>query len=1177
MQLGGYRILDQVAARPWGLAYQARHGNGASGQAWLLPGPGDPNWKQLSHHLRAIAHLKHPATRRVLELGLDHHPPYVILADLPAANFAELTRGQPWMEQNILHLGKRLIEALREAHGLGITHGRISPATVYWSDAQAMLDFADFSPPPKPANDDLYDLGQFLFWLWKGQPAPPGWRHDDPRITGEPRSRLVLLLENLLAEDPANRPSANTLIANWELAESRFDQAMAERGLSPGATVLDQNPNPPTTEETDRFPETLGRFRLRELLGEGGLGQVFRAEDMFDGSQAAIKVLHRHLAKDPVVLRRFQKEARLLAEVAHPNVTRLLEVNQDKNIHYLALEFVDGLTLSDLLLSKELCPAGKLEEKFAIAITVEILRALEEPHRRGIFHRDLKPHNIMVRRGETPGGKANLGLGAIKLCDFGLARHVLQSESMLLTREGSVLGTPLYMSPEQSRGKADIDVRTDIYSLGATLYHLLAGRPPFEGDTMVALGLKHDKEPPPPPTQFTPELSEGIVRIVDRCLAKQPADRYLDAAALLDDLLRLQRGAPASIDLHPQLPLGPQVITHDWSWELESSPAALWPYVSNTERLNRAVGLPGVEYHSERVPSASGSLLPGVRRFGKMTKAGVTNAWREHPFEWIEGRRMGVYREFTQGIFAWFASMVELVPRPGGGCTLHHRVRLQPRGFLGRLVAKLEVGFRGRRGLERVYRRLDAHVQGQGENEVGADPFEAVKPLTGAGQRRLQQAIKKLVENGVKGTVALQLGAWLQNAADQEVARIRPLALAKRLETPEDELIKACLLGAREGLLVLLWDLVCPLCRIPAGIEETLKNLQDHGHCQACSRDFPLDFANSVEMIFRVHPDIRPSETKVYCIGGPAHSPHVVSQVRIGPGERFDLDVNLTAGRFRLRGPQLPHAVDIQIDPAVKTTRWTIRLPGDFQANRPEPIRLTPGGQGLAFVNDHDEELVVRVERSAGRDDALTAARASTLALFRELFPGEVLQAGQLVSIAQVTFLVAGLGYRHLQGGEATLFHKLGEARAFALVHDFFRTVDSVCQTHAGALIKTVSENALAAFDNPLTAIRAALEIGGRPARLRQDGLAPRLALHRGPAFVATINDRLDYFGETVSVATAMPQHLTGGQLALTAGLANYSGVADLLSERELRLSLLQGIEIGEVIMGCEMKGAGTL
>src|SRR5262249_15744416 len=176
--------------------------------------------------------------------------------------------------------------------------------------------------------------------------------------------------------------------------------------------------------------------------------------------------------------------------------------------------------------------------------------------------------------------------------------------------------------------------------------------------------------------------------------------------------------------------------------------------------------------------------------------------------------------------------------------------------------------------------------------------------------------------------------------------------------------------------------------------KHSLKALREHGRCEACNLDFDLDFANSVELIFRVHPDLRATDLGTYCIGGPAHSPHVVAQARLAPGERMEFALSLGEGSYRLRGPPLPWGADFAAQPDAGLGHWEVRLQGGTQS--PLIPALRSGRQVLAVSNEQAHEIIVRVERTTPRTDVLTAARASALALFRELFPTETLAPGQL-------------------------------------------------------------------------------------------------------------------------------------------------------------------------------------
>ncbi|MDB5385768.1 MAG: serine/threonine protein kinase, partial [Planctomycetaceae bacterium] len=821
------------------------------------------------------------------------------------------------------------------------------------------------------------------------------------------------------------------------------------------------------------------------------------AEDPLDGTIVAVKVLRTDMARKVDVLKRFHREALLLAEIRNPHVANLLEINNDGDVHFIVLEFVDG---SDLL--HYLQQHGHLSERAAASVTADVARALCDAHEHGIVHRDLKPENILIQR-ESSTGTSGIPteFPRVKLTDFGLARHIHESESMNVTSAGSVLGTPLYLAPEQCTGSTDVDVRADVYSLGATLFHTLIGRPPFEADSVIGLISKHVNELAPRVRSLSPELSEAIDEIVAKCLQKSPSSRYQNAGELLRDLERLLRGEPTNIHAHPRLPDAnlKDVLTFDFSWKLNNSPEALWPHVSNTERLNRAIGLPAVDY------STQAALTGGSQRYGQFRKLGVMIGWQEHPFEWVEGRRMAVFREFNAGPWKWFTSVVELTPRGDGGTELSHRIRILPANFIGNTAGKI-MGLQTRKSLEQVYRRIDAVLTG----ELGslADPFERAHNLSADGIRKLDQRLQKVTRSGVELFVIERFREFLMEAPLQELARIRPLALAKRLSVDEKQLVTVCLIGAREGLLTMLWDIVCPICRIPSQIQDSLKSIQDHGHCVACQSDFELDFANSIEMIFRIATDIQTTDTGVFCIGGPAHSPHVAAQVRLAPAERFELDLTLTDGTYLVRGPQLSYTIPFRVAPRATESRWELTLSRGPQVNLPSELRT--GRQLFVFVNDTAHEVVIRIERTVSRGDALTAARAAATPLFRELFPGECLAPDQLVRVEQVTLL-----FTRLDGADQ-LYFEMGDASGFARLHEHFRALDTLIRREGGSLIKTVGDGSLAVFTDPVMAVRAALAMW----KLAEPQL--RIAVHQGPAMVATINDHLDYFGSTISTTAQL-------------------------------------------------------
>jgi serine/threonine protein kinase/class 3 adenylate cyclase len=1132
-------LLAQLSAGADGVAYRGRAAGGEPVELRTLTGAWADSLRRESvvRRLRLAKLLDHPGAQRIRELHLERQPPCVVLDPLCGPTLAEHLCGRrPLPLIEALALALDLAALLHAAHRLGLGHGQLSPKTIHAGTAcLVQVDFTGLlvRPNEQPGvmgqDDcaaDVTAVAALLAWLLGDGPFRP-----DASLAHVAPAPAQALLSDALKRSAEERPTIAEL-------EDRLRQLLAIQQQQAGLDVT----NPAVESAEVSLPAIgqpqrgqLGRFRLLEKLGQGGMGEVWRAEDTSDGRIVAIKTLLPEYARRPEALQRFRKEARLLAEVNNPYVTSLLEVNEDAGVHYLAVEFIAGQSLARKL------EAGKpLEESFALAIMADVCRALVDAHVRGIIHRDIKPDNILLPAGsETADPALTVGAGdarvLAKLSDFGLARHVVESDSMHLTRTGAVVGTPLYLSPEQCTGAA-VDPRSDVYGIGATLFHLLAGRPPFVGENPLVLINHHCNTPVPDLKALNPALSDSVCQLVVKALAKAPAHRHADAGELLRDINRVLRGEPATLAVHPLLPRcdPDRVLHYDFRWELTSSPRDLWPHVSNTERLNRAIHLPAIEFTTR--PDESGR----VRRSGRIRKLGLEVAWEEHPFEWVEGRRFGVLRECSAGPFRWLLSVVELQPRPGGGTVLTHRVRVEPTGLLGRTFAAVEVGVKTRRALDRVYRRIDLGLVGAASRAAPgtfADPFEEPARLTRAQEKRLDEAVDRLAARGVDLAVATRLGEYLATASAQEVARIRPIALARRLGLDADAVIAACLHGTRAGLLVSMWDLICPLCRIPSQVLDTLKAVEEHGRCEACNADYKLDFGRSVELIFRPDPSIRDAELGTYCVGGPAHSPHVVAQVRVVGGERIELEVDLGEGAYRLRGPQLRGVVDLRVQPGPHPARWEGDL-GHF-VGQGEPVLLRPGGQVLAVTNPHAQELVVRLERAADRDDALTAARAAALALFRELFPGEVLSPGQLVSVTAVVLLAS----------EVAGLETLAEGDAFVRLHGHLRAVETVARHHGGALVKAVSDGGLVAFHEPAAAIRALLAL---------DGAGVRLALHRGPALAATINDHLDYFGTTVRQVGELVRLAQPGERLVSQTVMDDPAVSAVLAQEGARSEVVR-------------------
>ena len=268
-----------------------------------------------------------------------------------------------------------------------------------------------------------------------------------------------------------------------------------------------------------------GRYLIIRKLGTGGMANVYLAEDQELGRRVAIKILDDRHAQDVQFVERFRREATNAAGLSHPNIVSIYDRGEAEGTYYIAMEYLDGRTLKELILRR-----GPAPVKTAIDYTRQILAALRFAHKNGIVHRDIKPHNVLVD-----------SEGRLKVTDFGIAR----AGASQMTEAGSIIGTAQYLSPEQAKG-APVDQTSDIYSVGIVLYELLTGTVPYTGDTPVEIAMKHLSQVPEPPSTLQPQIPHEVDSIVLRALAKDPADRYQSADEMDADLERASNGLPVS-------------------------------------------------------------------------------------------------------------------------------------------------------------------------------------------------------------------------------------------------------------------------------------------------------------------------------------------------------------------------------------------------------------------------------------------------------------------------------------------------------------------------------------------------------------------------------------------------------------------------------------------------------
>ena len=382
-------------------------------------------------------------------------------------------------------------------------------------------------------------------------------------------------------------------------------------------------PRPPGTEPKKSSkggrPELIGRtidgkYQLREVIGEGGMGSVFAAEQLNIRRMVAIKVLHPSQAKKAVAVKRFHQEARAVGSIGHPNICEVYDMGSlDDGSPYLVLEYLTGQTLS-----ARIAAVGRLNWPEAVDVFTQVSSGLIAAHERGILHRDIKPENVFLS--QRPGCPP-----IVKLLDFGVSKMLsrptsrgLEFDDETLTKTGMVMGTPYYMAPEQARGERDLDGRVDIYACGVVLYEILTGKRPFQGTNYNALLMGILTSTPTPLRSLEPSVLPALERVVQKAMSRSRKDRYADARALRDALVLVTqqpiRPKSDSIDIPINFVDSAEVDLHRLDEDNGTTTARRAPRLEDDPSSDDAYGEEAVDRTTLMTPAEIAHAVPGVPR-----------------------------------------------------------------------------------------------------------------------------------------------------------------------------------------------------------------------------------------------------------------------------------------------------------------------------------------------------------------------------------------------------------------------------------------------------------------------------------------------------------------------------------------------------------------------------------
>ncbi len=579
---------------------------------------------------------------------------------------------------------------------------------------------------------------------------------------------------------------------------------------------------------------------------------------------------------------------------------------------------------------------------------------------------------------------------------------------------------------------------------------------------------------------------------------------------------------------------------------IQVPPAALWAFLSDTERMNRAVALPPVTFFPLLDRSKKGHFRAETRWLG------LKLSYEELPFEWVEGCYYRVERRFPSGPLERLVGGLRFRPTDRG-TELEVFADIQPRNWLGALVAG-KVGKDATQGILELARAFERYSA-----DPSREPAPALPPPGTVHEEVLAARLSGLETGPIE-----KLRRHLLVAGDLEVVRMRPFELADRWGEDRMAVLRLCLVAARAGALDLSWNVLCPNCRMPSKLLLTLSQMKKQAHCETCDVKFGADFTRSVEVRFSVNPAVREARRETFCIGGPANTPDIVAQLRLEPGEARK-EPFAAPGTLRARCYQAPGVLPLE------GTRLRVE---------PGGVRVEPGEPGtLEVTNALGTEALVVIERETWREAAATAALVTSLQDFRDLFPSEAVAPGEEIGIASLAVLFTDLK------GSTDLYRELGDAKAFSFVQNHFRYLVEAVSNHKGGVVKTMGDAVMATFASGRDALEAAAAMQRGWEAFRRDhgdpaGVSLKIGLHQGPAIAINNAGRLDFFGTTINMAARVQAQSEGDDVVFTQAIEEDPQVrAYLASEggkRETMTVALKGLGGGHTLIRSRPGGRGA-
>ncbi|MEO6776218.1 MAG: DUF5939 domain-containing protein [Kofleriaceae bacterium] len=563
-----------------------------------------------------------------------------------------------------------------------------------------------------------------------------------------------------------------------------------------------------------------------------------------------------------------------------------------------------------------------------------------------------------------------------------------------------------------------------------------------------------------------------------------------------------------------------------WLFDLPGTPAELWPFLSDTSRMNRALGTAPMTF-----------VENNGRRLGSSKAGGVQHEWVEVPWCWVAEQWLTSTRIYERGFMKVMYAIHRLEPTERG-TRLYLYFGTVARNAL--YAAAIRIGFPS---LEKAYRKVLPALAAQ-LGRPRPDILQQAPPeLDEPAQARLAAVRTQLLAEQLPVACVDQLVDWVRTGDEADLHRIQIRERARAWKLPELELLRTALYATRAGLLDLSWDTICPHCRGVRDEHDRLSGLTANSRCDACSVDFTTDLPEAVEVTFRVHPSVRVIEDRVYCSAEPAQKEHIRVMTLVQPGETTTIEPPLAPGRYTLwSGHSGGWYLDIE-DGAPHEVRYE-----DHPAGTVVKAGIAPK---VTYVNGGAEPETFSIECATWSDDALRPGMLLSFQEFRDLFSEDYIGADVKLAVGEQTLLFTDVV------GSTAFYAVRGDPAAFVEIKKHFDEVFAIVADHRGAVVKTIGDAVMATFSNAVDAVRASRRIheAFHPART-DTPIRLRISLNTGPCIAVRLNSNADFFGGTVNVAAKLQALAEGYQIAMSE--ATYRAAADYLASEGVELEVLE-------------------